>query len=251
MRRIVLALAGAAALTIGVAQAADEMPLPDEHWSFEGIFGTYDRAELQRGFQVYHDVCSACHPVTHLSYRNLADLGFSDDEVKAIAAEAKVTDGPNDAGEMFERPGRPSDPIVRPFPNDKAARAANNGALPPDLSLITKAREGGPQYVFAILTGYRDPPANMKIAPGMHYNLAFPGHQIAMPQPLSDDSVQYSDGTKATSKQEAHDVVAFLSWAAEPTLEERKRTGFKVLIFLLVATGVFYSVKRRIWASIH
>lgn len=251
MRRIVLALAGAVALTVGTARAADETPLPDEHWSFEGIFGTYDRAELQRGFQVYHDVCSACHPVTHLSYRNLADLGFSDDEVKAIAAEAKVTDGPNDAGEMFERPARPSDPIVRPFPNDKAARAANNGALPPDLSLITKAREGGPQYVFAILTGYRDPPANMKIAPGMHYNLAFPGHQIAMPQPLNDDSVQYSDGTKASLKQEAHDVVAFLSWAAEPTLEERKRTGFKVLIFLLVATGIFYSVKRRIWASIH
>jgi ubiquinol-cytochrome c reductase cytochrome c1 subunit len=249
MRRIALALA--AALTIGTALAADEPALPKEHWSFEGIFGTYDRAELQRGFQVYQEVCSVCHAVTHLYYRDLEQLGFSEDEVKAIAAQAKVTDGPNDAGEMFERPARPSDPIVRPFPNDNAARAANNGALPPDQSLITKARPHGPQYVFGILTGYRDPPPDMKIGQGMRYNEIYPGHQIAMPPPLSDDAVQYADGTKATLQQEAHDVVAFLAWASEPTLEARKQMGVKVIAFLLVLTGLLYAVKRKIWAGIH
>jgi len=252
MRRIVLALAGVAALTVGTARAADEaVALPNEHWSFEGIFGTYDRAELQRGLQIYQEVCSVCHAVQHLYYRDLTALGFSEEEVKAIASQAKVTDGPNDAGEMFERPGRPSDPFVRPFPNEKAARAANNGAHPPDLSLIVKAREGGPQYVFGILTGYKDPPPDMKMGNGMRYNTVFPGHQIAMPPPLADDSVQYSDGTKATLSQEARDVVAFLDWASEPTMETRKRTGFKVILFLLVTAGVLYTVKRKIWASIH
>ena len=251
MRRILLALAGAAALTMGAAQAADEPQLPDSKWSFEGPFGTYDRAELQRGFQVYHDVCSTCHPVTHLSYRNLAEIGFSAEEVKAIAAQAQVTDGPNDAGEMFQRPGRPSDPIVRPFANDNAARAANNGALPPDLSLITKAREGGPHYVFKVLTGYRDAPADVKMGQGMQYNVEFPGHQIAMPPPLADDSVTFTDGTKAVLPEEAHDVVAFLSWAAEPNLEARHHMGAKVLAYLVIATILFYAVKRRIWAKVH
>jgi ubiquinol-cytochrome c reductase cytochrome c1 subunit len=249
MRRIALALA--AILTIGTAQAADEPELPKEHWSFEGIFGTYDRAELQRGFQLYQEVCSVCHAVRHLDYRDLDQLGFSEDEVKAIAAQVKVMDGPNDAGEMFERPARPSDPIVRPFPNDKAARAANNGALPKDLSMIIKARAHGPQYVFGILTGYDKPPADMKMGPGMNYNKMFPGHQIGMPQPLSDDAVQYADGTKATLQQEAHDAVAFLSWASEPTLEARKQMGVKVVLFLFILTGLFYAVKRKIWADIH
>ena len=251
MRRFALALAGAMVLAAGTAGAAEEAALPSEHWSFDGIFGTYDRAELQRGFQVYQEVCSVCHAVQHLSYRDLAEIGFSEEEVKAIASTAKVTDGPNDAGEMFERQGRPSDPFVRPFANDKAARAGNNGALPPDLSLIIKAREGGPRYAYGLLTGYKDPPADMKIGDGMRYNTVFPGHQIAMPPPLADDSVQFADGTKATLPQEAHDVVAFLTWAAEPTMETRKRTGFKVILFLLITTGVLYAVKRKIWADLH
>jgi len=250
MRALVSALA-AAGLIVGIAQAAEEEALPNQHWSFEGIFGTFDRGELQRGFQVYQEVCSVCHAVEHLAYRDLTEIGYSEDEVKAIAAQAKVTDGPNDQGEMFERPGRPSDPFVRPFPNEKAARAANNGALPPDQSLIVKARENGPQYVFGILTGYRDPPPDIKMGQGMRYNLAFPGHQIAMPPPLSDDAVQYGDGTKATSDQEARDVVAFLTWASEPNLEVRKRMGVKVIVFLLVTTVLLYAVKRKIWAGVH
>ncbi|HZS84068.1 MAG TPA: cytochrome c1 [Stellaceae bacterium] len=255
MRKLVLAVAGAAALGLGAAWAQEaSQPLPDEHWSFDGIFGTYDRAELQRGFQVYTQVCAACHALEHLLYADLGGpngLGYSEAEVKAIAAQAQVTDGPNDQGEMFQRPGRPSDPFARPFANDKAARAANNGALPPDLSLIVKAREGGPQYVYGVLTGYREPPPGVKMGQGMNYNLQFPGHQIAMPQPLRDDSVTYADGTKATLQQEAHDVVAFLTWASEPTMEPRKRTGVKVFLFLLVATVCAYVVKRRIWASVH
>ena len=249
MRSLLSALA-AAGIIVGVAQAAEEA-LPNEHWSFEGIFGTYDRAELQRGFQVYQEVCSVCHAVEHLAYRDLEEIGYSDDEVKAIAAQAKVTDGPNDAGEMFERPGRPSDPFVRPFPNEKAARAANNGALPPDQSLIIKAREHGPQYVFALLAGYRDPPPDLKMGQGMRYNAYFPGNQIAMPPPLSDDAVNYGDGTKPTLEQEAHDVVAFLTWAAEPNLEARKHMGVKVIAFLLITTVLCYAVKRKIWARIH
>jgi ubiquinol-cytochrome c reductase cytochrome c1 subunit len=246
-----LAFAAAAALSLGTASAADEPKLPTEHWSFDGPFGTYDRAALQRGFQVYKEVCSACHAVKELYYRDLAALGFSDEEIKALAAQAQVTDGPNDQGEMFQRPGRPSDRIARPFPNDNAARAANNGALPPDLALITKAREGGPDYVFALLTGYAPAPADVKLAPGMYYNLYFPGHQIAMPPPLTDGAVTFADGTPSTVKQMAHDVTNFLSWAAEPSLEERHRTGVKVMAFLLVCAGLFYAVKRKIWANVH
>jgi ubiquinol-cytochrome c reductase cytochrome c1 subunit len=237
---------------ISTANAQEEAPRPPhQHWSFEGVFGTYDRAALQRGLQVYKEVCSACHALKHLYYRDLTEIGYTEDQVKGFAAQFQVTDGPNDQGQMFERPARPSDRFVSPFPNDQAARAANNGALPPDLSLITKAREGGPDYVYAILTGFKDPPPGFKLNPNMYYNEYFPGHQIAMPPPLSDNQVNYADGTKATVAQEAHDVVSFLSWAAEPTLEERHRTGFKVILFLLVAAGVFYAAKRKIWASVH
>src|SRR5882757_4670278 len=170
MRKLALAFGAAAVLSLGTAFAAEEAKLPSEHWSFDGIFGTYDRAALQRGFQVYKEVCSACHAVKELYYRDLAELGFSEEEVKALAAQVQVTDSqPNDQGEMVQRPGRPSDPIARPFPNDQAARAANNGALPPDLALITKAREGGPDYVYAILTGFKDPPAGFKVNEGMRY----------------------------------------------------------------------------------
>jgi len=234
-----------------LAGAADEPPLPRQEWSFDGVFGTYDRASLQRGFQVYKEVCSACHPVTHLNFRNLTQIGYTEDQVKAIAATYQITDGPNDEGQMFQRPGRPSDPIPGPFPNDQAARAANNGALPPDQSLIVKARPGGPNYVYAILTGYKEAPAGFKLQEGMNYNEFFPGHQIAMPPPLSDNAVTFADGTPATVQQMAHDVTSFLTWAAEPNLDDRHRTGFKVVLFLIVAAGVFYAAKRKIWAPIH
>ena len=255
MRRPVLGLLLALTLGCGfcaIARAQEEAKTPPhQQWSFEGVFGTYDRAEMQRGFQVYKEVCSVCHPVKHLFFRDLEDLGYSEDEVKAIASTYEVTDGPNDQGQMYQRPARPSDPIPGPFPNDLAARAANNGALPPDLSMIVKAREGGPDYVFGLLTGYKDPPAGFNLLPGMYYNEYFPGHQIAMPPPLSDNAVTFADGTSATVPQMAHDVVTFLAWAAEPNLEPRHRTGFKVMLFLVVAAGVFYAAKRKIWAVIH
>jgi ubiquinol-cytochrome c reductase cytochrome c1 subunit len=238
----------------GPAHAADvctqEVALPHQQWSFDGPLGTYDQAALQRGFQVYKEVCSACHAVKELYYRDLTAIGFSPEEVKALAAAAQVNDL-NDQGETVQRPGRPSDPIARPYPNDLAARAALNGALPPDLALITKAREGGADYIFALLTGYTPPPADVKMGDGMNYNAYFPGHQIAMPPPLNEGAVTFADNTPASVKQMAHDVVTFLSWAAEPTLEVRKRTGLKVMIFLLVCVGVFYTVKRKIWADLH
>jgi ubiquinol-cytochrome c reductase cytochrome c1 subunit len=255
MRKLTLSLAaaGIAALTLGAAAEEAEPSLPGEHWSFEGIFGTYDRAELQRGFQVYLQVCAGCHALEHLIYGDLGGptgLGYDDEQVKAIAAQAQVGDT-NDQGEAVQRPARPSDPFARPFANEKAARAANNGALPPNLSLITKAREGGPSYVFGVLTGYKDAPATMKMSEGMNYNVYFPGHQIAMPLPLVDGALTFSDGTASTVKQQAHDVVAFLTWAGEPMMEPRKQTGVKVFLFLLIATGFAYVVKRRIWADLH
>src|SRR6266566_3727898 len=235
----------------GIAQAQEEPPPPPhQQWSFNGVFGTYDRAALQRGFQVYKEVCAACHAVKHLAFRDLAEIGYSEDQVKGIAAQVQVTDGPNDSGEMFQRPGRPSDPIPGPFPNDQAARAANNGALPPDLSLLTKARESGPDYVYAILTGFKDAPGGFKMNPNMYYDEYFAGHQIAMPPPLNPDQVKYADGTPGTVPQMAHDVVSFLSWAAEPSLDERHRMGFKVFLFLIIATGVFYAAKRKIWSRV-
>lgn len=258
MRKIVHALAGVAAvgvvlaLDVSCVAAQEEMPpLPSEEWSFAGPFGTFDRAALQRGFQIYSEVCSNCHSMSLLHYRDLAALGYSEDEIKAFAAQKQVTDGPNDQGEMYKRPGRPSDAFVPPFANEQAARAANNGALPPDLSLIVKAREGHEDYVYAILTGFKDPPAGMKMQDGMNYNEYFPGHQIAMPPPLSDGSVTYADGTKATLPQEAHDVASFLTWASHPNMEERKRTGAKVILFLLVMTGALYAAKRKVWADLH
>jgi ubiquinol-cytochrome c reductase cytochrome c1 subunit len=237
----------------GAARALEEAPEPPhQQWPFEGVFGTYDTAASQRGFQVYKEVCSTCHAVKHLAFRNLEEIGYTEDQVKGIAAQYQVTDGPNDEGQMFQRPARPSDPIPGPFPNDQAARAANNGALPPDLSLITKAREGGPDYVYAILAGFKDPPAGFKVNEGMYYNQYFTGHQIKMPPPLTQtDQLKYADGTQATVPQMSHDVVSFLSWAAEPTLNDRHRIGFKVILFLIIATGVFYAAKRKIWSRIH
>jgi len=254
MRRIVSSLAAAAFLALAAGASAQEEaapPLPHPGWSFSGVFGTFDRAALQRGFQIYSEVCSNCHSMNLLHYRDLEDIGFNEDQVKAIAAGVQVQDGPNDNGDMFQRPGRPYDAFKPPFANDQAARASNNGALPPDLSLIVKAREDGDDYVYGILTGFSDPPAGFKLMDGMNYNKYFPGHQIAMPQPLTADRVTYADGTKATLEQEAHDVVTFLAWAAEPKMEMRKRVGTKVLIFLLGLSGLLYAVKRKVWRDVH
>ncbi|HEX7201089.1 MAG TPA: cytochrome c1 [Dongiaceae bacterium] len=253
MRRPVLAFLTAALIGAGAGAAAraEEIALPQKPWSFQGIFGTYDRAAVQRGFQVYKEICSACHSLNLVHYRDLQAIGFSEDQVKQIAASVQVTDGPNDAGEMFERPGKPSDPFKAPFPNDNAARAANNGALPPDLSLMAKARPGGADHIYGIMTGFVTAPAGVTVAEGMYYNEYFPGHQIAMPPPLSDGAVTYADGTKATIDQMAYDVSNFLAWTAEPKLEERHLIGVKSVLFLIVLTALLYGVKRKIWAAVH
>jgi ubiquinol-cytochrome c reductase cytochrome c1 subunit len=247
--RALLALAG---VLLALPAFAQEAPTPPhQDWSFSGPFGTFDRASAQRGFQVYQEVCAACHSMTLMHYRDLAGIGLSDDQIKAIAASVTVPGGVNDSGDPITRPGLPSDRFKSPFANDAQARAANNGALPPDQSLLEKAREGGADYIYALLNGYTDPPAGMTMAPGMNYNTYFPGHQIAMPQPLHDDQVTYTDGTKATIAQEAHDVTTFLTFAANPEMEQRKRTGVKIMIFLALMTGLTYSVKRKIWANVH
>jgi ubiquinol-cytochrome c reductase cytochrome c1 subunit len=234
------------------AFAEDNVPLrrPSGGWPHQGLFGVYDRIALKRGFRIYHDICSSCHSMKLLSYRDLEQIGFAGAEVKVLAAEAKVVDEPNDQGDMGTRPGRPSDTFALPFPNDQAARQANNGALPPDLSLIIKARAGHENYVYSLLTGYGPPPAGEKIPEGMYYNPYFPGHQISMLQPLTDGILTYTDGTPATVEQMAKDVVQFLAWAAEPNLEERHRTGVKVLLFLIVFAVLMYLVKRKIWEKL-
>jgi len=231
------------------ASAAEKPPAPN--WSFEGIFGTYDRAALRRGFTVYKDVCSACHSLELLYYRDLEKIGFSKDEVKTIAAEHQVTDGPNDKGEMYQRPARPTDHFVPPFANEVVARLANNGALPPDLSVIIKARKGGPDYVYALLNGFVDTPEGFQLPEGMFYNAAFPGHAIAMPPPLVDGGVTYADKTPATVPQMAEDVTAFLNWAAEPELEARKKLGLRTMMFLVLLTAMLYAVKRKVWSKLH
>jgi len=251
-RRLVLALAMALALPAG-AQAADEhAAVPHRAWPFEGLFGTFDQGASQRGFQVYNEVCTACHSMKLLAFRHLEGIGFTEDQIKQIAASKQVTDGPNDAGEMFERPGRASDHFPAPFPNEKAARAANNGAYPPDFSTLVKGRDGGASYVHGVLTGYKDPPpAGVQLQPGMHYNEVFPGHQIAMPPPLTEGQVTYADGTQSSVDQMAADVSTFLAWASEPELETRKRMGTKVILYMLVLTGFLYAIKRRVWAAVH
>ncbi|MBI2978242.1 MAG: cytochrome c1 [Rhodospirillales bacterium] len=246
-----LAVMVALGLAAGAAMAAEGGKPPAQTWSFDGLFGTYDRAAAQRGFLVYNTVCAACHGLSLVAYRNLAGIGFKDDAIKAIAAAKEVPDGPNDQGEMFNRPGRPADRFAKPFANDNAARAANNGALPPDLSLITKARKGGADYIHALLTGYKEPPTGVQMMEGMQYNAYFPGNQIAMAPPLTEGQVEYADGTKATVAQMAHDVATFLTWAAEPEMEERKRMGVKVLLFLIVLTAMLYALKRQIWTDVH
>ncbi|MBS7697749.1 MULTISPECIES: cytochrome c1 [unclassified Chelatococcus] len=271
-----VALAGAASLP---AEAAEGAPKPPrESWSFSGPFGTFDRAQLQRGFKVYREVCSACHGLGLVAFRNLAEPGgpeFSEAQVKALAAEYQIHDGPNDAGDMFDRPGRPADRFPLPFPNEQAARASNGGAFPPDFSLLAKARtyergfpwflfdvvtqyqEQGPDYIHAILNGYVQPPAGFELQPGQHYNEFFPGHRIAMAKPINDGQVEYpklpngQPQVPETVEQYSHDVAAFMMWAAEPHMEARKQTGFKVMVFLLVFGGLLYFTKKKIWAKAH
>jgi ubiquinol-cytochrome c reductase cytochrome c1 subunit len=245
----------AAAVGLGLAGSAwaaeGEVVPPSQEWSHGGIFGTFDRAALQRGFQVYKEVCATCHSLKLVAYRNLQDLGFSEDEVKAVAAGYEVAADPNDQGEVVQRPAIPADRFVPPFPNDQAARAANGGALPPDLSLMAKARPHGEDYLFAMLTGFEDPPAEVTVPDGMYYNKYFPGHLIGMPPVLNDGAVTYADNTPATAERMAKDVATFLTWAAEPKLEARKQMGVKVILFLLVFTGMMYAVKRKVWADAH
>lgn len=240
-----------AAMPAPARAAGEAIAIPDTRFSFDGVFGTYDRASAQRGFQVYKEVCASCHGMRLLSYRNLRDLGLTEQQVVAIASQFQIQDGPNDEGEMFERAGRPSDRFRSPFPNANAARAANNGAYPPDLSVIAKARLGGADYLYALLTGYADPPPGVTLMEGMNYNRYFPGHQIAMAPPLNADQVQYSDGTPATVENMARDVATFLQWAAEPELEQRRAMGIKVILFLTVLGGLAYAVKRKVWANAH
>jgi len=274
---IALALAVGAAGLLGAPQPAtaqehEQPPPPRNTWTFAGPFGKFDRGQLQRGFKVYHDVCQICHGLSLLSFRNLAQEGgpeFSEAEVAAIAAEYKVKDTPNDQGEITERAGRPADHFPPPFPNEQAARFSNGGSLPPDMSVLAKARqyergfpwfvmdifvpyqELGVDYIVALLNGYAAKPADMTMPAGMQYNVAFPGHAIGMPPPLTDGRVDYTDGAPQTLDQYAKDIAAFLMWAAEPSLEARKRTGFQVLIFLLVLSGLLYFSKKKVWAAVH
>ena len=242
----------------------------EQDWSFAGPFGTYDKGQMQRGLKIYKEVCSACHSLKLVSFRSLEDFGYSEEQVKAFAAEYEVQDGPNAEGEMFTRKAGLSDKFPSPYANDVAAAAANNGAAPPDFSLIAKARgagrglplvildvftqyaEGGPDYIYGLLTGYdQTPPAGMEIAEGTNYNPHFmSGKALAMAKPLSDDQVTYDDGAPQTVDQYARDVSAFLMWAAEPHLEARKQTGFKVMIFLLILGCLVYVTKRRVWAEV-
>jgi ubiquinol-cytochrome c reductase cytochrome c1 subunit len=250
---------GVAAVGFIMAEPGGHIDIPKREWSFDGFFGSYNRADLRHGFQIYSEVCSACHSMNLESYRNLADIGFSPDEVVAIAAKVQVqNEDPNDQGEMFDRPGKPSDHFKAPFPNEQAARAANNGALPPDMSLLAKSRAGkgfgahnGADYIYYLMHGYTEPPAGFKVNAGMNYNKYFKGNQIGMPQPLQDNAVTFADGTPATLDEEAKDVATFLSWVSESNLEQRKHTGLKVMLFLVVFTLLAYATKRKVWKRIH
>jgi ubiquinol-cytochrome c reductase cytochrome b/c1 subunit len=270
-------LAIALAITSTATMAAGETATPPrQKWSFAGMTGTFDNNQLQRGFQVYQQVCSACHTMTKLSFRNLSEKGgpeFKPEQIRELAAKwpIPVMDGPNDKGEMFERPARPSDRFPSPFPNTVAHRLANGGALPPDFSLLAKARtyrvgfpgfvidalpgftyqESGTDYIYALLAlGYVDPPAGKVIEDGLNYNKFMPGEKIAMANPLADGVVEYTDGSPLTKEQYAKDVTAFMMWAAEPRLEERKQIGFRVMIFLLVFASLLYFTKKKVWADV-
>jgi len=228
--------------------------LPSHTWHQAGPMGTIDKAQAQRGFQVYKEVCSNCHAMKLVPFRTLQGIGFTENQVKEIAAQwpYQVDDDPNDQGKVLKRAPRLNDRMIGPFANDNEARAAMGGILPPDLSVITKARHGGEDYVAALLTGYKDPvPGDVTLMEGRYYNAYFPGHQIGMPQMLQDDTVTYADGTKATTEQEAEDVATFLSFVSDPTQDERKHLGIRVILFLLVLTGLMYLCKRAVWRDAH
>lgn len=245
---VVMCLASPVAMA---SESAGVQEITDVDFSFEGPFGTYDKASLQRGLMIYRQVCAGCHGLKRVAYRHLEALGYNEDQIKAIAAEYTVMDGPNDDGEMFERAARPSDFFKPPFANDKAAAAANGGAIPPDLSLITKARHGGGEYVFSVLNGYATAPEGVEVAEGKHYNKAMAGNIIAMAPPLTNGAVSYEDGSPQTVEQYAKDVSTFLTWAAEPEMEQRKQMGIKVFLFLGVLAFVMYRVKKAIWKKVH
>ena len=231
--------------------AGGAVELIKRDWSFSGPFGTFDKAAMQRGFQVYREVCAGCHSMKYIAFRNFADLGYNDAEIKAIAAEYEVADGPDDEGEMFMRPGIPADRMPSPYPNDNAARAGNGGALPPDLSLIAKARANGPDYLYSLLVGYKDAPSGMAVPDGMYFNNAYSGNLIAMPQPLYGDDVTFADGADASIEAMSADLTQFLMWAAEPKLEVRKRIGVAVVFFLSIFVILSILAKRRVWADVH
>ena len=246
-----ITLLAALAVAPAALAAGTTLEPKQQDWSFDGVFGRFDRPSVQRGLQVYKEVCAACHSIKRVPFRTLTDVGFSEAEVKSLAASYSIKDGPNDVGEMFERPGRPSDRFPKVYANDNAARAANNGGVPPDLSLMIKAREDGANYVFSLLTGYHDAPEGFTVPEGAHYNPYMPGGIIKMAAPLRDEGVTYQDGTKATVDQQAHDLVNFLQWAAEPEMEQRKRMGVHVMLFLAAMTCFFYVVKKRMWSDLH
>lgn len=233
--------------------AAENVDYLKTDWTFKGLFGKFDRAQLQRGYKVYKEVCASCHSMKYVSFRNLAEKGgpeFSEEAVKAIAASYDVTDGPNADGEMFTRPGKLSDKFVKPYENVKAAQAANGGAYPPDMSVLIKARSGGADYIFSLLQGYDEAPEGITLDDGVYYNKYMYGNKIRMAKPLNSGGVEYADGTKATEEQMAKDVVSFLTWAAEPHLEARKKLGFKSVIYLLILTILVYLLKKKIWSRI-
>lgn len=233
--------------------AENNTKLLENNWTFKGLFGKFDRASLQRGYQVYNEVCASCHSIKYLTYRNLAEEGgpeFTEEEAKAIAANFEVIDGPNSTGEMFTRPAKLSDKFIMPYANEEEAKSANGGAYPPDMSVLVKARKGGANYIYSVLLGYEDPPSDIKLDDGVYYNKYMDGNKIKMPAPLSDDLVEYSDGTNATSEQMATDVVNFLMWAAEPHLEKRHKTGFRVIMYLIILTVLVYFSMKKIWSRV-
>ena len=234
-------------------QAAEKVEYLKTDWSFKGLFGKFDRAALQRGYQVYTEVCSSCHSMKYLSYRNLTEKGgpeFSIEQAKAIAASFEVKDGPNSDGDMFTRSGRLSDKFVMPYDNVQAAQAANGGAYPPDMTVLVKARGGGVDYIYSLLQGYEDPPAGVTLDDGVYYNKYMYGNKIKMANQLSDGLVEYSDGTISSVEQMSKDVTTFLMWSAEPHLEARHQMGFKAIVYLIILTILVYFSMKRIWSRI-
>lgn len=251
LKTVILSVALALGMSAGAAMASGGgHELPAQKWPHAGPLGKFDQAAARRGLQVYREICASCHGLKYIAFRNLAGIGLTEDQIKDVAAAYQVQDGPNDNGEMFMRSGISADRFPSPFPNEKAARVANNGAYPPDLSLMVDARVGGEDYVYALLTGYVDPPADVALMDGMAYNAYFPGNQIGMPPILSEGAIVYEDGTPATVEQMAKDVSTFLAFTSEPNQDERKGLGLKVILFLVVFSGLMFASKRELWKSV-